>query len=193
MAKITTQANGIRSQKRTKISLSNNQRIGASNSRRQRRKFHRSGDDAVSSLSFTSSRNSRRAMKVTPASRIEIISATRTPAITPKRSIKIPPISGNGGADEREGGRERETGPGEKQEHSGNDRAPMRNQQDECIASNRNEVEGDESAPVSPTIGEHSSGIGIDRADQSAQSVVKTNDEDTRAKSLEIFRNDSHP
>src|SRR5881392_3337798 len=55
MAKITTQANGIRSQKRTKISLSNNQRIGASNSRRQRRKFHRSGDGVVSSLSFTSS------------------------------------------------------------------------------------------------------------------------------------------
>src|SRR5439155_1338783 len=73
------------------------------------------------------------------------------------------------------------------------DSAAMRNQNDEGIASNRNEVEGDESAPVSPTIGEHSSGIGIDRADQSAQSVVKTNDEDARAKSLEIFRNESHP
>src|SRR5438132_10471896 len=94
MAKITTHANGIRSQKRTKISLSNNQRIGASNSRRQRRKFQRSDDGAVSSLGFTSWRNSRRAMKVAPASRIEIISATRTPGITPKRSIKIPPISG---------------------------------------------------------------------------------------------------
>src|SRR5205823_11035314 len=102
-------------------------------------------------------------------------------------------VGRNGSADERESGGERETGPGEKQKHSGEDCGPMRNEEDECITSNRNQVEGDEGAPVSPTIGQQSSGVGIDRAGESAQSIIKTNDEDARAKSLKIFRNETHP
>jgi hypothetical protein len=59
----------------------------------------------------------------------------------------------NAGADEREGGGEEKTGPGEKQKHSGDDCTPMRNEEDECVTSDRNQVEGDESAPVSPPVG----------------------------------------
>src|SRR5437764_7200136 len=36
---------------------------------------------------------------------------------------------------------------------AGYDCAPMRNEEDECITSDRNQVEGDESAPVSPPVG----------------------------------------
>jgi len=46
---------------------------------------------------------------------------------------------------------------------------------------------------MSPTIREHSTRIGVDRTDQSAQRVVKTDDENRRADCLQILRHKAHP
>src|SRR5260370_385039 len=71
----------MRSQKRMRMSLRSSRRIGASNSTRLRQKFQRS---PAATSGFDSSRNWSWAKIVTPERTIEIMSAMRTPPITPK-------------------------------------------------------------------------------------------------------------
>ncbi len=81
----------MRSQKRIRMSLRSKRRIGALNSRRLRQNFQRS---ATTAFSFGSSRNSRCTKIVAVESKIDIVNPKRTPGMTPKRSIKIPPTIG---------------------------------------------------------------------------------------------------
>ena len=46
---------------------------------------------------------------------------------------------------------------------------------------------------MTPPIDQYAAGIGVDRADQRAHGVVETNNKNTGAKDLKIFRNESHP
>ena len=69
----------------------------------------------------------------------------------------------------------------------------MRNKQDEPITDDRNNIEGDESAAMSPKIDKDSAGVGVDRAEQGAQRVVQTDHKNGRAERLQIFRHETHP
>ena len=46
---------------------------------------------------------------------------------------------------------------------------------------------------MSPTIDKHSAGIGVDRAEQSAQRIVKTDNKDRRADRLQVLGHKTHP
>src|SRR5438270_5482353 len=69
----------------------------------------------------------------------------------------------------------------------------MRNEQHERVPSDGKKIECQERAPMTPLIDQYSAGIGVDRAEQSAQGVVETNNENARTKDLKIFRNEPHP
>ena len=128
-----------------------------------------------------------------------MISAIRTPPITPNRSINIPAekrrdhdrqpfddrlnadahrvaICFECGRDQRKSRRQRKTAPGKKQKHSDDDRAPMRNQKHERVTDDRDDVENQKRAAMSPTIDHHAAGIGVNRAEQCPNGVVKTDD-----------------
>src|SRR5207248_579819 len=67
-------------------------------------------------------------------------------------------IRAEAGADEREAGGQGKTGPGEKKKHAGNDRAPMRHEKNHRVTRDREKVEGEKSAPMSPAIHEYAAG-----------------------------------
>src|SRR5207253_8429293 len=69
----------------------------------------------------------------------------------------------------------------------------MRNEQHERVTNDGKEIEREERAPMTPTINQYSAGVGVDRAEQSAKGVVETNNENARAKNLEILRDKTHP
>ena len=46
---------------------------------------------------------------------------------------------------------------------------------------------------MSPTIHKYSAGIGVDSTEQSAQRIVKADDENCRADCLQILRHKTHP
>ena len=69
----------------------------------------------------------------------------------------------------------------------------MRNEQHERVTNYGKKIEREKRAPMTPTIDQYSAGIGVDGAEQSAQGVVETNNENTGAKDLKIFRNEPHP
>src|SRR3954451_15021437 len=46
---------------------------------------------------------------------------------------------------------------------------------------------------MSPMIDDYSTGVGVDRTQQSAQRIIKTDDENCRAKRLQILRHKTHP
>ena len=46
---------------------------------------------------------------------------------------------------------------------------------------------------MSPNVYEYSAGIGVDRAQQSAQPVVKTDNKNGRADRLQVLRHKTHP
>ena len=52
--------------------------------------------------------------------------------------------------------------------------APIWNKQDERVADDRDQIENNERAAMSPKIHNHSAGIGVDRAEQSAQRIIKS-------------------
>ena len=102
-------------------------------------------------------------------------------------------IRGQRCADERERGRQRKTGPREEKEHARDDRAPMRNKEDERIADDGKNVESDEGMAMAPAIDEQAAGIGVDRAEEIPQRIEESDDENGRAERLEIFRQEAHP
>ena len=63
----------------------------------------------------------------------------------------------------------------------------------ERVAGDRQEIEGQERASVSPAIDEHAAGIRVDGAEQRTERIEKTDDENARAEGLEIFREKPHP
>ena len=69
----------------------------------------------------------------------------------------------------------------------------MRNQKDQRITGDRDEIESNEGAPVAPAIGPEPPWVGIDGTDQGAQTIIETDDEYTSAEGLEIFREETHP
>src|SRR5205085_5146301 len=69
----------------------------------------------------------------------------------------------------------------------------MRNEQHERITDDGKKIEREEGAPMAPAIDPNSAGIGVDRAEQRAQGVIQTNNENARTKYLQIFRNEPHP
>ena len=46
---------------------------------------------------------------------------------------------------------------------------------------------------MSPKIGKHSTGVGVDRAQQRAQRIVKTDDKNRRADRLQVLWHKTHP
>ena len=69
----------------------------------------------------------------------------------------------------------------------------MRNEQDKPIADNRYQIKCEKCAAMSPSVHEQSAGISVDRPEQGAQSVVKTNDKNSRADRLQVLRHETHP
>src|SRR5438477_3106012 len=69
----------------------------------------------------------------------------------------------------------------------------MRHEQHERVAGDREKVEGEKGAPMSPAIDEHAAGIRVDGAEQRAERIEKADDENARAEGLEIFREEPHP
>ena len=69
----------------------------------------------------------------------------------------------------------------------------MRHQQDERVARDREDVEGEKGAAMSPAINEDTARIGIDSAEQSPERIEKADNENGRAECLEIFRDKTHP
>src|ERR1041385_447154 len=69
----------------------------------------------------------------------------------------------------------------------------MRNEQDQRVAENRDKIENKKGATMSPKIDQYSAGIGVERAEQRAQRIVTTDNENARAKRLQIFRHETHP
>ena len=103
------------------------------------------------------------------------------------------PVGPERGADERERRGQREAGPGKKEKHARDDRAPMRDEQHERVADDREKIEGEKGAAMSPAIDEHAAGIRVDGAEQRAERIEKADDENARAEGLEIFREKPHP
>src|SRR2546421_616418 len=69
----------------------------------------------------------------------------------------------------------------------------MRHDQHERVADDREKIEDEKRAPMYPAIDEHAAGIRIDGAEQGAERIEKADDENARAESLEIFRQEPHP
>ena len=69
----------------------------------------------------------------------------------------------------------------------------MRNHQHEGITDDGENVEGEKGAPVSPKIDQDTARIGVNRAEQRAQRIVKADDEHSGAERLQIFRDKAHP
>src|SRR5438270_11004436 len=69
----------------------------------------------------------------------------------------------------------------------------MRNEQHERVPDDGEKIEREKRPPMAPPIDQYSAGIGVDRAEQSAQGVVETNNENAGAKDLEILRDETHP
>src|SRR6266404_3814563 len=69
----------------------------------------------------------------------------------------------------------------------------MRKEQHERVTNDGKKIKYEEGAPMTPPIDQYSAGIGVDCAEQRAQGVVETNDENARAKDLKILRNETHP
>src|SRR5438105_8711762 len=69
----------------------------------------------------------------------------------------------------------------------------MRNEQHDRVTDDGEKIKCEKGAPVAPTIDHYSAGIGVDRAEQRAQGVIQTNNENARTKYLQIFRNEPHP
>jgi len=69
----------------------------------------------------------------------------------------------------------------------------MRHKQHERVAGDREKIEREKRAPMSPAIDEHAAGIRVDGAEQRTERIEKTDDENARAEGLEIFREKPHP
>src|ERR1051325_951347 len=98
-----------------------------------------------------------------------------------------------GRADQRQGRWKRETGPRQKQKHSCNDGAPMRNQQDQHIARYRDHIENDECPSMPPMIDNDSAWISVNGAKQSTQPIVQTDEKYRCTDNLQILRHETHP
>src|SRR4029077_9638366 len=96
-------------------------------------------------------------------------------------------------ADKRKRCRQRKTAPRQKEKHSSDHSAPIWNEQDERIANDRDHVEDDERVPMAPAIRDYTARVGIDRTKQSAQRIVKADNENRRADRLQILRHKTHP
>ena len=46
---------------------------------------------------------------------------------------------------------------------------------------------------MSPDVNKYSAGVRVDRAEQSAQRIVKTDDKNSRADRLQVLRHETHP
>ena len=71
--------------------------------------------------------------------------------------------------------------------------SPMRHQKHERVANDREDVEGEKGAAMSPAIHEDAARISVDGAEQSPQRIEEADDENGRAKCLQIFRHEAHP
>src|ERR1700751_4953159 len=69
----------------------------------------------------------------------------------------------------------------------------MRDKQNERVTDDRQNVEGEKCPAMSPKIDKYSAGIGVKRAEQRAQRIVKPNDENARTQCLQILRHKAHP
>src|SRR5687767_7596501 len=69
----------------------------------------------------------------------------------------------------------------------------MRHQENERVAGDREDVEGEKSTAMSPAIDKDAARIGVDRAEQSPESIEEADDKNGRAQGLEILRNETHP
>src|SRR5438046_2795707 len=69
----------------------------------------------------------------------------------------------------------------------------MRNEKHERVTDYRNNVESEKRSAVSPKIDNHAAGIRVYRAEQRAERVVKTDDENARAERLKKLRHEPHP
>src|SRR5881227_1741815 len=69
----------------------------------------------------------------------------------------------------------------------------MRNEQHERVTNDGKQIKDEKRAPMTPPIDQYSARIGVDRADQRAQGIVETNNENTRANYLKILWDESHP
>src|SRR5437660_12709235 len=69
----------------------------------------------------------------------------------------------------------------------------MRNEQDKPIAENRYQIKCEKCAAMAPSVHEQSAGISVDRPEQGAQRIVKTNDKNSRADRLQVLRHETHP
>ena len=102
------------------------------------------------------------------------------------------PVRAERDADEREGG-QRKAGPGKEEKHSRDDRTPMRHEERERVTGDGEKVEDEKGAPMPPAIDQHAAGVGVDRAEQSAERVEKADDENGGAEDLKIFRDETDP
>ncbi len=69
----------------------------------------------------------------------------------------------------------------------------MRHEEDDRITDDGEEIESEEGGAKSPAIDHDSAGVGVDRAEQSAQRIEGAYDENRRAERLEIFWDETHP
>ena len=69
----------------------------------------------------------------------------------------------------------------------------MRHQKHERVADDREDIEGQKGTAMSPAIHDNASRISVDGAEQSPERIEKANDENGRAKCLQIFRHEAHP
>src|SRR5207302_6709757 len=69
----------------------------------------------------------------------------------------------------------------------------MGHKKNERVTNDRNDVESEKRAPMSPKIDKHPAGIGVNRAEQCAQRIIETDNKNTRAERLEKFRDKPHP
>src|SRR5438309_9398128 len=69
----------------------------------------------------------------------------------------------------------------------------MGHKKNERVTNNRNDVESEKRAPMSPKIDKHPAGIGVNRAEQCAQRIIETDNKNTRAQCLQKFRDEPHP
>src|ERR1700730_6429907 len=97
------------------------------------------------------------------------------------------------GRDQRKSRRQRKATPGKEEKHSNDDSSPMWKPEHERITDYRNDVENQKRAAVSPAIDHHAAGIGVDRAEQCSNRIIKADYENRGAEFLEILWNESHP
>jgi hypothetical protein len=96
-------------------------------------------------------------------------------------------------ADERERRRQREAAPREKEKCAGKHSTPMRHEQYDRVANDRNHIEGNQRASMTKTIRNDATWPRVNRAEQCLDCVVQPDDERRRTKHLEILRNEAHP